>query len=230
MHIPKRYEERDPGKIRAFIRDNSFAILVSVRDGSPVATHIPLLMEKDAEERDILVGHISKGNEQKDTLVTGAKVLAIFPGPHAYVSPRWYTKINVPTWNYISVHVYGTLTLLEGDALRAALNRLVHNYERHLPRPVHVDEIPPKELEADYRGVVGFQILVEEVQAAYKLSQNRDEGSYRQVIGELEKGDEMAKAVAMEMRNRKDTLFSPGSGEIGSLFPEVKGDEKDHGG
>lgn len=210
MYIPRRYQENDPEKIRAFIRENSFAILVSVQEGLPVATHIPLLMEKDEQGRDILVGHISKGNEQKHSLVDGSKVLAIFPGPHAYVSPRWYTAINVPTWNYISVHIYGTLTLMEGEALRAALTRLVGNYERYMPRPVHVEEIPEKELEADYRGVVGFRILVEEVQAAYKLSQNRDEQSYQQVIGELEKGDAMARAVAAEMAAREQALYSSG--------------------
>ena len=209
MYIPKRYEEKDPETIHSFVRENSFAVLVTVQDGLPVATHIPLLMEKNEQGRDILVGHISSGNGQKHSLVNGAKVLAIFAGPHAYISPRWYTRINVPTWNYISVHIYGTLTVMEGDALRAALNRLVHNYEQHFPRPVHVDEIPEKELEADYRGVVGFQILVEEVQAAYKLSQNRDEGSYQQVIVELDKGDEMAKAVAAEMKLRKQGLFPP---------------------
>src|ERR1700730_19296260 len=125
MYIPRRYEEKDVEKIHAFIRENSFAILVTVMDGVPVATHIPLLLEKDEQGRDLLVGHISRGNEQRLSFVDKAKVLAIFPGPHAYISPRWYTQINVPTWNYISVHVYGTVKIVEGAALRAALSRLV---------------------------------------------------------------------------------------------------------
>src|SRR5689334_20581097 len=125
MYVPHRYEEKDKDTLRAFIRENSFAILVSVQDGRPLATHIPLLLEKDAEGRDILMGHISRGNEQKHTLTDGAQVLAIFPGPHAYISPRWYTQMNVPTWNYISVHLYGTVSIIEGDALRQALIRLV---------------------------------------------------------------------------------------------------------
>lgn len=124
MYIPRRYEEKDVETVHAFIRENSFAILVSVMDGLPMATHIPLLLEKDGEGRDILVGHISLGNEQKHTFVGDAKVLAIFPGPHAYVSPRWYTQINVPTWNYVAVHIYGTLTIMGGEKLRAALSRL----------------------------------------------------------------------------------------------------------
>src|SRR5579863_8885676 len=172
MYIPRRYEEKDVEKVYAFIRENSFAILVTVLDGLPVATHIPLLLEKDEQGRDALVGHIARGNEQKGSFAAGAKVLAIFPGPHAYVSPRWYTQMNVPTWNYMAVHVYGTLTVIEGEELRAALSRLVDNYERHLPRPVDISEIGEKQVTAEMRGIVGFRIVVEEIQAAYKLSQN----------------------------------------------------------
>jgi len=204
MYVPHRYEEKDKDTLRAIIRENSFAILVSVRDGRPLATHIPLLLEKDAEGRDILMGHISRGNEQKHTLTDGARILAIFPGPHAYISPRWYTQINVPTWNYISVHLYGTVSIIEGDALRQALIRLVDNYEHFLPRPVRVEEIPDQLFEDNFRGIVGFSILIEEWQAAYKLSQNRDAVSYHQVIGQLEQGDDTARAVAAEMKKRNN--------------------------
>jgi transcriptional regulator len=217
MYIPRRYDEKDVGKVHAFIRENSFAILVSVLDGLPVATHIPLLLEKDDRGRDVLVGHISRGNEQKGSFAGGGggvKVLAIFPGPHAYVSPRWYTQINVPTWNYMAVHVYGTLMVMEGEALRAALSRLVGNYEQHLPKPVSIGEIPEKQLAAEMRGIVGFSILIEDIQAAYKLSQNRDEVSYQEVIRQLGEGDEASKAVAAEMQAREAGLFSPNkSGE-----------------
>jgi len=202
MHIPRRYEEKDKDKIHAFIRENSFAILISIKDGLPVGTHIPLLLEQNAEGKDILMGHISKGNEQKYTLTDGAKILAIFPGPHAYISPRWYTQINVPTWNYISVHIYGTVKIVEGEALKAALSRLMNNYEQHRPQPVRLEEIPEKEFNDDIRGIVGVEIVIEDIQAAYKLSQNRDEESYHNVIGELEKGDETARAVAGEMKKR----------------------------
>ncbi len=210
MYIPRRYEEKDLETIRAFIRENSFAILVSMKDGLPVGTHIPLLLEKDKAGRDILMGHISKGNEQKYTLTNDAKVLAIFPGPHAYISPRWYSQMNVPTWNYISVHVYGPITIVEGEELRAALSRLMNNYEQHMSRPVRMEEIPEKEFNADFRGIVGFQILIEDIQAAYKLSQNRDEQSFHQVIGQLEEGDEMARHVAADMRKAGEKLFGGG--------------------
>lgn len=204
MYVPHRYEEKDKDKLRAFIRENSFAILVSIQDGRPLATHIPLLLEKDAEDRDILMGHISRGNDQKHTLTDGAKVLAIFPGPHAYISPRWYTQMNVPTWNYISVHLYGTVSIIEGDALRQALVRMMDRYEHPMPKPIRMEEIPEKMFEDNFRGIVGFSILIEEWQAAYKLSQNRDPVSYHQVIGQLEQGDDTARAVAAEMKKRNN--------------------------
>src|SRR5215472_6655872 len=139
MYIPRRYEEKDKDRIHAFIREHSFAILITVLDGRPIGTHIPLRLETGDDGRDALVGHISIGNEQKHTLADGASVLAIFPGPHAYISPRWYTEMNVPTWNYLAVHVYGTVQLMEGKALREALSRLIDTYEQHLPHPVHLE-------------------------------------------------------------------------------------------
>jgi transcriptional regulator len=117
--------------------------------------------------------------------------------------------MNVPTWNYMAVHVYGTLTMMEGEALRAALSRLVGNYEQHLPKPVSIGEIPEKQLAAEMRGIVGFSILIEDIQAAYKLSQNRDEVSYQEVIRRLKEGGEASKAVAAEMQAREPGLFSP---------------------
>src|SRR5579872_3239172 len=115
MYIPRLYEEKDKEKIRVFIRENSFAILISVQDGRPIGTHIPLRLETGADGKDVLTGHISRGNEQRHTCTGGVRVLASFAGPHAYISPRWYTKINVPTWNYVAVHAYGTLQVIEGE-------------------------------------------------------------------------------------------------------------------
>jgi transcriptional regulator len=222
MYVPRRYEEKDPEKIHAFIRANSFAILVSIKEGRPIGTHIPLLLEKGEEGRDILVGHSSKGNEQKYTLTDGAGVLAIFAGPHTYVSPRWYTELNVPTWNYIAAHVYGTVKIMEGEELKAALTRLIDHYEHPMPRPVKLEEIPEKTFEDDFRGIVGFAIVIDEIQVAYKLSQNRDDVSYHQVIGELEKGDAGARAIAEEMKGKRERKGPP---EADGMKGEKRRDE-----
>lgn len=202
MYIPRRYEEKDREEIFQFIRENSFGILISVTDGVPMGTHIPLLLETDAEGNSVLSGHISKGNGQKQALTEGAKVLVIFPGPHAYISPRWYTQLTVPTWNYVSVHAYGTVKLLEGAALWEHLRKLMHNYEQSMPHPVAMEEVPEKTLEDNFRGIIGFEIHIDDLQAAYKLSQNRDAESHHNIIVQLEKGDDTARAVAEEMKKK----------------------------
>jgi transcriptional regulator len=205
MYIPRRYEEKDREAINAFVRGNSFGILVTVSDGRPVGTHIPMLL---SAEGAYLVGHISRGNDQRHSLVDGAQVLAIFPGPHAYISPRWYSEMNVPTWNYLSVHAYGVIELMEGAALEEALATMVDFYEHSMPRPVSISEIPSKTYQDDLRGIVGFRIRVTEWQAAAKLSQNRDDQSYGRVVSELENSeDAAARAVAEAMRKKR--TFGP---------------------
>ena len=207
MYIPRRYEEKDREKVFRFIQENSFAILVTVLDGLPVATHLPLLLEKNEGGEDVLVGHISKGNPQKHSFSDNGDVLCIFPGPHAYISPRWYTEMNVPTWNYISVHVYGKLKIMEGEVLKRALSRLVDYFEQHFPQPVKLEEIPEKTFNDDFRGIIGFEISVDKIEAATKLSQNRNATSYQHVIDELSKGDLSAKQVANAMRDNSSHLF-----------------------
>jgi transcriptional regulator len=207
MYIPRRYQEHDRVKILSFMKENSFAIMVSVQDGIPVASHIPLVVEKNIKGDDVLVGHISRGNGQKFSFQQGAKMLCIFPGPHAYISPRWYKDINVPTWNYLAVHVYGTLRIMEGDELKAALSRLINTYEQHMPQPVTMEELPGKMVEDDVRGIIGFEIIIEELQAASKLSQNRDAESYSNVIARLHEGDPSACKIAEAMEKNKSKLF-----------------------
>jgi transcriptional regulator len=208
MYIPRRYEEKDREKIFRFIRENPFGVLISTRDGLPVGTHIPLLLDRNGAGEDVLTGHISKGNEQRSTLTDGVTVLVIFTGPHAYVSPRWYTHLNVPTWDYIAVHIYGEVRIMEGRELETALSRLTDNHEQHEPHPVKMDEIPEKTLQDDLRGILGFEIGIREIQAAYKLSQNRDAESYHNVITQLAAKDEMAQKIAAEMQERSAALFN----------------------
>jgi transcriptional regulator len=118
--------------------------------------------------------------------------------------------MNVPTWNYIAVHVMGRVKIIEGEALHAALSRLVNNYEQHLPQPVTTGEMPEKMYQDNFRGIIGFEIVIEEIQAAYKLSQNRDEQSYHHVIDQLEQGDDVAKKVASAMEYIGEKLFRSG--------------------
>ena len=188
------------------------------KENIPVATHIPLLLDKDEQGRDILSGHVARMNPHHklfsppSTGVDGdppsgwatQKVLAIFLGPHAYVSSSWYSHENVPTWNYIAVHVYGTLKIIEGDRLYRQLKMLVEKYEKSSTKPVNLESMSQTYIKKQMDGIVGFEILIEEIQANYKLSQNRNEEDYVNVITELEKrGDAQSNAVAEEMKKKR---------------------------
>ena len=112
MYIPAIYKNENQEEIEQFIHENGFAILVNQTHDKPWATHIPLELDHDNDGNTILVGHISKENPQGESFKTNTDVLAIFTGPHAYISSSWYDHENVPTWNYTAVHVYGNVTIL----------------------------------------------------------------------------------------------------------------------
>ena len=207
MYSPSYNHNEDRADLVAFMRANSFAVLVTGTGGALHASHLPVRIDEEGE-KIVLDMHMAKNNAQWKEFFDD-EAMVVFAGPHAYVSPRWYTEMRVPTWNYISVHVYGTVKIMEGDILKAALSRLIDTYEHHMPQPVHKDEIPEKSLRDDLRGIVGFEILVTEYQAAAKLSQNRDQQSYHQVITHLDQGDETARAVAAEMQKNTVHLFPP---------------------
>ncbi|HLP53157.1 MAG TPA: FMN-binding negative transcriptional regulator [Chitinophagales bacterium] len=205
MYIPNHFKEEDKTEIEKLVREFSFATLVSIKDNLPWATHIPLEVVTDENGNWFLHGHVSKANPQWKTFETMNDVLAIFMGPHSYISPSWYNHRNVPTWNYKAVHLYGKATLVEGDALEAMLQKLMKRYEDvHAEKPQGYNEIPAHTLEKDLRGVVGFEIKVERVEAISKLSQNRDAESHQSVVDHLKKMDAYdAKRIAEEMEKTK---------------------------
>lgn len=204
MFTPTQYKNEDLNEIKDFLKSNSFGILVNQVDGKPWATHIPLELAIDSEGNDILVGHIAKANPQWKYFQEDAQVLCIFNGPHSYVSSSWYTEEEVPTWNYIAVHVYGTLKIQSEEALLGSLHKLVDKYERDSKEPVSSRDMSPKTMR-QIKGVVGFEINVEDIQATYKLSQGR-EHDHPKIITELEERDTGSKAIAeiMKKQNQDD--------------------------
>lgn len=204
MYIPSYYRNENIEEVKEFIAHNGFGILVSNKQATPVATHIPMLLDKSEKGEDILSGHVSRANPHHKSFTEDSPVLAIFLGPHAYVSSSWYSHENVPTWNYIAVHVYGKIKIIEGDRLLRQLKMLVDKYEHGSAKPVELDTMSKDYVKKQMSGIVGFEIVIEDIQAAYKLSQNRNDRDYDSVIRELEKrGDAHSIAVAEEMRKRK---------------------------
>jgi transcriptional regulator len=202
MYIHKYYREEDRSKVLEFLRQNDFATLVAFDGQKPVASH--LLMEVVEEDEKLFVnGHMSKANDLWKMLDKNAEVLVIFQGPHTYISPTWYNHVNVPTWNYQSVHVYGKPQVITDKSVSyGILKRLMDRYEPSGPSAM--ESLPEKFVEKEMKGIVAFQIEVTTIEASYKLSQNRDAESYRNIVEQLEKRtDDLSHGVATAMRQNR---------------------------
>ena len=205
MYIHKLYREENREKILEFLRQNEFATLVTYDGERPVASH--LLMEIVEDGEDLFVnGHMSKANSLWKTFEKNLEVLVIFQGPHTYISPTWYNHVNVPTWNYQSVHIYGKPRLIkEHHEAYGLLKRLIDRHETN--SPYKLETLPPDFVLKEMKGIVTFQIEVTRMEANYKLSQNRDDENYRSIVSHLEeRTDDLSQNVAEAMRqNRPST-------------------------
>lgn len=202
MYIPQHYKNENIAAVKDFLAQNSFGILINTVDGRPWGTHIPLELDVDKDGKDVLMGHIAKANPQWKNFEGGQEVLCIFNGPHSYVSSSWYQEEEVPTWNYIAVHVYGKLKIIEGDALMQHLKKLVDKYESNSKKPIKIEYLSKNTMK-QIRGVVGFQIEIAEIQAAYKLSQGR-EHDHSKIVAELNATNNPgSKAIAGKMAKKR---------------------------
>ncbi len=201
MYIPKHFKETDEKEIERFIRENSFGIIVSVQDGLPIGTHIPFMVEKRNDEL-ILRAHISRANEQKESLADGTEVLIIFNGPHTYISSTWYESNEVPTWNFLAVHAYGTLRLIDDEELHKSLSDLVRTHEGDSGHTI--DSYTDDHVRKLMKGVIGFEITVREIQAKYKLSQNKNDADRQGVYKGLEgREDVQSREILEEMKKER---------------------------
>ena len=204
MYIPALFRLTDSETIREFVNDNGFGLLISSVNGKFWATHVPMLLTKDKDQKDILTGHLSKANIQWKEFEKSEEVMVVFTGNHSYISSSWYDHENVPTWNYLAVHVYGTIQIIEGDDLKEELARMVKKYESGLPNPVSVETMTESFVQKEMKGIVGFRISISEIQAAQKLSQNRDDKNYLRIIEGLEnKGDPDSLEMAGIMKEKR---------------------------
>ncbi|NNE02452.1 MAG: FMN-binding negative transcriptional regulator, partial [Eudoraea sp.] len=183
MYIPSHYKNENISEVKDFIKEHSFAILVTQVDGKPWATHTPLELEVNDKGEAVLIGHIARANPQWKYFDPAEEVLCIFNGPHSYVSSSWYKEEEVPTWNYIAVHVYGKLSVMTEQEVLTWLHALVDKYEKGVKHPISLSNMSPATLR-QVKGVVGFRIAVSSIQAAYKLSQGREK-DHAQIIKEL---------------------------------------------
>jgi len=199
MYIPKRFNVKNPEEIWSFLKTHSFATLVTTSNGRPTATHIPVIVRREGENL-LISGHVAYGNSQWRTWEQVEEALLIFQGPHSYISSSWYAEEQVPTWNYQAVHIYGAIRKQTDEELRADLKQLMVTYEQHRENPVLWETVTPELLEREIKGIVGFLVEASEVQAAYKMSQNRKDHDYANIIDQLkEEPDAGSHQVASEM-------------------------------
>ena len=202
MYISKLYREEDREKILEFLRQNEFATLVAYDGEKPTAGH--LLMEVMEDDGKLFVnGHMSRANPLWKTFEKNPEVLVIFQGPHTYISPTWYDHVNVPTWNYQAIHIYGKPRILSDyNETYEMLSRLILRNESD---PAYrLETLPQDFVQKEVKGIVAFQIEVTRIEANYKLSQNRNDADYHNIVSRLEeREDEMSHGVAEAMKRQR---------------------------
>jgi transcriptional regulator len=204
MYIPQAFHEQDESQLLSLMGEYGFATLITSDQGVPFATHLPLLVERDAGGRLILVGHVARANPQWQSFAHKGEVLAIFHGPHAYVSPSCYQAPSVPTWNYAVVHAYGTPSIVEEPSkVLGSLRRLSSKYEAGSENPWSPDaaEAVVSKL---LHGIVGFELSITRLEGKFKLGQNRNEQDYNGVMRFVGRGDQRGSEGLVElMKARK---------------------------
>ncbi len=208
MYNLSNFKEPDEQVIVEFMKQHPFAMLIGNADGRSVATQLPLMIE-EREGKLYLLGHVTRKQDHHLVFEKNTEALVIFTGAHAYVSATWYENPqNVSTWNYSSVHARGQLRFLDEKGLADALRKLSLHYEHNNMHSATIFDNLPEEYTARLmKAIVGFEIEVTSLEHVFKLSQNRDEKSYHNIIDHLKAEGAEAAEVAKVMEERKDKVY-----------------------
>jgi transcriptional regulator len=203
------HKENDPQIIRDFIARYPFAFLTGCdAENKPVATQVPVFIEEQ-DGKKFLRGHIMKGNDHHRSFLQNPNVLVVFTGNHTYVSGTWYSNPHTPsTWNYMSVHASGLIRFLDDEALADVLRKTSLHFENNNTESATVFDNLPDELKRRIMHmIVAFEIEVTEMKNVFKLSQDRDEKSYKNIIRKLREQGEDGQVIAAEMEKRTREVF-----------------------
>lgn len=190
MYIPRSFAETENSTLHAFIHAHPFGALITASEGL-FATHLPLVLRADAGPLGTLEGHVARANEHHKRLASASEVLVIFAGPHAHISPAWYpSKAEggkvVPTWNYVAVHAYGTVRVVDDPQfLRAHLAQLTARHEPERGSTWTTSDPPPEYLTQQLGGIIGIQVVISRLEGKWKMSQNRGEADVSGVVAGL---------------------------------------------
>lgn len=204
MYNVPYFKANNEREVIEFMNQNPFVILTGCdAKNHPVATHLPVLIE-EREGRLFLLAHIMKQTDHYKAWMQNPHVLAIFSGPHAYISASWYKdKQKASTWNYQAVHAAGILKFLNEEELLVILHRLTAHFENDTTSPSLVEHIPANYVTRLAKAIVGFEIEVTSVDHVFKLSQNRDAESYKNIMDHLNNGDDNARQIAALMKKKE---------------------------
>ncbi|MBN8701659.1 MAG: FMN-binding negative transcriptional regulator [Bacteroidetes bacterium] len=203
MYIPSYFQNTNYEEITAFLQANSFGILVTKIDSLLEATHIPFHITTNAANELKLTAHIARKNNQLQAVLNQENVLCIFQGPHAYVSSSWYSTVNVPTWNYVAVHVQGRLRELSREETKDLLAQMVEKYEHGRENRFHLSSISNEMYDAYLKEIVAFEVTVEKILAKNKLSQNRTEVDKQQITTHLSNENDVGAREIANLMQRK---------------------------
>ena len=199
MYVPAHFAPGDDA-VHELLTNHGAADLVTATPDGLVATMLPFVYDRDQRS---LLGHVARNNDHWRRPVIG-EALVIARGPDSYISPSWYASKAehgrvVPTWNYLTAHVYGTLTVHDDpDWVAGLVRRLTEHHEAGRPRPWTVDDAPEKFFRGQLRAIVGIEVAITRIEAKFKLSQNRPAADIDGVIDGLRRSDDLAGAAAVE--------------------------------
>lgn len=220
MYSFSYFKEKHKQTILDFIEENPFAFLTgSYVSGVQVATQIPIIAEEKNGEL-FLQGHIMRNTDHHRAFVENPNALVVFTGANTYVSASWYSNPQIgSTWNYMSVHIHGKINFMSPDELIQLMRKFTLKFEEDNTQSLTIyDNLPDSFLNKMMPAIVGFEIKAEKVDNVFKLSQNRDEKSYLNIIKKLEEKDGDSALIASEMKKRKTELFPAGVEWDGSKF------------
>ena len=195
-------------EVAAFMHAHPFITLCGCDENKqPVATHVPVLIT-EKEEKIYLHAHVMRKQSHTRAFENNPNVLAIFSGAHTYVSAGWYEEKGIAsTWNYQAVHAKGILSWKDEVFLHSLLTRLTEKFENNPHSEALVQKLSDDYVRNMMKAIVAFEIEITAVEHVFKLSQNRDEKSYENIIHQLEHGDEDAQRVASTMQQRQGKVF-----------------------
>ena len=221
MYSLPYYKENDPAIIKQFIEQHPFAFLAGCNsENNPIATQVPLLFE-ERKSKIFLHGHMMRQTDHHKAFEKNPNVLCVFTSPHTYVSATWYTDPNqASTWNYISVHAKGKLNFLDGEGLVKVLKKTTLHFENNNSGSSTIfDNLPNDYKERLMKAIIAFEIEVENIENVFKLSQNRDEQSFYNIIEKLEESGSDGRYIASQMKQRAAQLFNEKGTHHGKLEP-----------